>query len=467
MAVTLLNAPAKSREAIANRLKDGHMSTRAIANRRALSSAPGDIRGWAGSLCYPHVRIDLAGPNPDVDLMPYAWQHIHGTSDDPVSLEVTDDTDGDLRSVAVVSGLRLRQTVTAVLDIIRAYYDHSENYIIKVLHLRSMAFRAVILERPGDWSRSLAIPLAPVPGPVEAGKAVGLPALIETLRALAQAKITSEKTSRDIPEPNIEGHPSATAGELDSNTYLTMFQPQGDPMIQFKPLPYFSFDIVGTLAPVMISPLPDASGIINSNTIAVNATLPKLGTPPKLPPGGPHGPGGGQYIELLIDDDPVTARVTAALPYQLSLPDGTHLLQFIMSAGDGECIKDNGYVASAVVHINSKSAAGMSAAVPMIIYNLPRVSHRHDDVILDFALLNVAIDDPTPDLFRPIRDYQVRVWINGQWAADLDYWNAYRITGLDIGEEYVIRLALVSRATGTIPSQTNPREVFVRQGALS
>ncbi len=240
--------------------------------------------------------------------------------------------------------------------------------------------------------------------------------------------------------------------------------------ITFEPLPYITFDLGGGLSPLYIGPAPDANGITKSGTIFINANLPNLGLPPKP---GVGGPGGGQYVEIIIDDSPTLSRITTSVPHAIKLAEGTHMLHFILSAGDGECIKNDGNCISRVVHIENISQPylpdpGSPNAPPVIMYNLPRAVHRSDDVILDFGLMNVGIDDTDPTIpatRQLMRDVQVKVFIDGQLADILDYWNAYKIKGLSLGT-HTIELRLRDRNGGaelTAPyTRTAPRTFTVR-----
>jgi hypothetical protein len=238
--------------------------------------------------------------------------------------------------------------------------------------------------------------------------------------------------------------------------------------VQIDPLPYISYDIKGGLGTLQIGPLPNpATGIIESNTLMINATLADLGKPGKPSPGS-GGPGGGQYIELLVDDEAGTSRITSYVPYAMQLSNGTHMLHFILSSGDGECIKEGVQGVSRVVHIQTKDKPWLSDAGPMIIYNLPRTAHRVNDVTIDFALVNVPVGPIGLDGMIPILNHTVSVRLagggfNGGEVTRLHAANTHTISGLTPGTEYTITLVLIDNIAGELDpvqypyARTKPR----------
>lgn len=238
--------------------------------------------------------------------------------------------------------------------------------------------------------------------------------------------------------------------------------------VQIDPLPYISYDIKGGLGTLQIGPLPNpADGIIASNTLMINAALVDLGKPGKPSPGS-GGPGGGQYIEILVDDEADASRITSYVPYAMQLSSGTHMLHFILSSGDGECIKEGVQGVSRVVHVQTKDKPWLRDSDPMIIYNLPRSAHRANDVTIDFALVNVPVGPIGLNGLIPILNHTVSVRLaggefNGSEVARLNVANTHTISGLTPGNQYSITLVLIDNSNSELdPTQypyarTKPR----------
>ncbi len=232
-------------------------------------------------------------------------------------------------------------------------------------------------------------------------------------------------------------------------------------MIAIRPLPYISYRINGGLNTLQIGPLPNQqTNVIESNVLIINGVLPDLGKPGK-PSTGAGGPGGGQYVEILIDDDAEASRITTHVPYALHLPDGTHMLHFLLSSGDGECIKEGVQAISRVVHIQRKTRPTWEHTGPMIVYNLPRAAHRINDIIVDFAVLNVPIEplDITGSLRMINHEVSVRIdggEFDGSEVDRLDVANTHLVSGLTPGVEYTIELVLIDRATGELDPLLHP-----------
>ncbi len=141
-------------------------------------------RAW---LSYPHAFLWMDEEGASYTIEPYAWQFIHGSPEQPVSYEAPDqfgDGEGSEnpgRAVATVHGARLRQTVEAVMRAMVEYTHHETTYTLMVLHLRTIAFRAVIL-RADDDEASIAIPIEPVPPEFQGQAAWPLPEFVAVLR---------------------------------------------------------------------------------------------------------------------------------------------------------------------------------------------------------------------------------------------------------------------------------------------
>lgn len=405
-------------------------------------------------LIYPHVHYTLSDPESALNLAPYEWQFIYSTAEGPGSFEVEDGTTGESESVAWVTGLPLTEAIVRIAELIsRDGFD--DEYILKLLHIRGLDSRAIVLQHAVP-DRSLAFPLG---GGSEGLREMPLGKYLDDLRRIAERRdqdghegVPHEMASRDeaVPTPK---HQSTTDMSI----------------IKFQALDVIGFDIRGDLNSLAIGPLPTDTDVIESDSIIINAALPDLGSPAQLAPAnvaGSGGPGGGQYIEVLIDDQARSGRVTAMVPYAMHfipvpldspepVPEellfGSHILHFIVSSGDGLCVKDPGYAASRVVHVRKKDNDDLNADGPIIIYNLPRASHFRDDVTVDFALLNVDLDEADPDGRVRITHFQVQALITTEegvfvTVGMLNYYHPYRVTGLEPGD-YNITLALVARTS--------------------
>ncbi|MDB5033117.1 MAG: hypothetical protein JWQ98_358 [Chlorobi bacterium] len=420
-------------------------------------------------LKYPHVFLWLHVEDKPFKLEPYAWQFIYGSLEHPIVLEAPDSDRGEdadpWRSVATVYGARLRQTVRAVVEAIARFSDTRQVYTPKVLHLRTIALRAVIMDA-GNWDDSIAIPIAPVPPELAGRTEWPLMEFVEVIRGMLDPRAQDPQFPTMLRA--VENSLLALADDTDDSLVQKAITNNisGEAMsYSFNPLDYISFVIAGGLTPLYIGPAPDINDIIQSEAIFINASLPGLGIPAKPDIGGP---GGGQYIEIIVDDAPPSSRITTAVPYMLTLTPGTHMLHFMLSSGDGECIKNGGNCFSKVVHIKAKSLPTLVDSGPIIIYNMPRAVHRASNVILDFGLVNVPIGGAppgTPVTRRWMRDHQINVYIDGQLADVLNYWNPYEIVGLAPAPSYSIELRLRIRngAELTDPyTRTNPRNFEVR-----
>lgn len=436
----------------------------ALGSRVMLAEPTAGTNIW---LRYPHVMIDVHDLSAPFDIQPYAWQLIHGKLDDPVSLEISDDTDGEASSTTIVQGPRLRQTVAAINAALTQHADSNEQYKLKLLHLRAIAFRSIVLEHE-DPAKSIAIPLAPAPQQLARFEKLPLMELLEILRTVVPQP----------SEPAHEDHRPIPATAMSRTTTLTFAKEDIMPQATESPITMtrlldLSIDPPtrpeGDLNPVIIVPAPEA-GIIRSDRIYCITTLPGLGQPQKAPPdGSPGGPGGGQYIEVLIDDQPATGRITTQIPHEIvfsespgthpSLRYGTHTLHFFVSPGDGECIKDEHWIASQTIHVQHKTPGAPESKGKIIIYNLPRTMHRSDNVIVDFALIGVDFTENSG--IREMHDHMVRVYIQDDRAGviytkDTRYYNAHRLTGLTPRARYRIWMEIVTRNGESLPTVGNP-----------
>lgn len=217
------------------------------------------------------------------------------------------------------------------------------------------------------------------------------------------------------------------------------------------------YAINGSTSPLFVAP-PPLIGIVQSNVVMLGfstADHPELGKPAGSS-GGAGGPGGGQYIEIIVDDDPSSTHIVAELPVDLVLRNGTHLIQYFLSSGDGEVVRTGAHVGAALVHINERTHLRSDDVTPMIIYNLPRCASRARATVVDFAILNVEYNGANEeDPFRLVF-HMIRVTIDGVHVFNLEYWRPYFVEGLGVGT-HTIQLELVLRE-GNVPlGSTYPR----------
>ncbi len=163
-----------------------------------------------------------------------------------------------------------------------------------------------------------------------------------------------------------------------------------------------NFLISGDLANLYTDPIPVDSVIhlIKGEKVRILAkNYPSLGRPVLIADSRGDtismlGPGGGQHVEILIDDDEQTARIATNFPIELDpLEEGTHIVRVYLCSADNECIKDAVQVGFLPIHINKKTNDTNFAKLPTIAYTQPLKYCRSRNVVLDFALHEVPVDE--------------------------------------------------------------------------
>jgi hypothetical protein len=162
------------------------------------------------------------------------------------------------------------------------------------------------------------------------------------------------------------------------------------------------------------------------------------------------GPGGGQHIELIINDDANTAHISTSTLLDVEPSTTPVLFRAFTCKANNECYKDQRCFRAAWLPFDHEEADTITST-PMITYNLPGSSVRTRTAILDFMLANVRVDEN-----RNLQDHKVRVTIlditsggTGTTVCDtyLTRWAAQDILGLTKGHTYQIDLRIVDKTT--------------------
>ncbi|MFN4280559.1 MAG: hypothetical protein ACK4IR_10085 [Thermosynechococcus sp.] len=159
----------------------------------------------------------------------------------------------------------------------------------------------------------------------------------------------------------------------------------------------------------------------------------------------------GPHVEVVLDDLPSRSVYDLTTPIEFSnLEPGTHLLRAFVVYPWGESLKNPLAYAQTAFHLYTADEDTQTTNLPLLTYNQPAGTYGAEPVLLDFYLSNLPLDRQ----LNNEKVWQVRCTINGQ-AFTVDRWQAYYLTGLQPGDNWV-RLELLDGNGQRIPSPYNP-----------
>lgn len=224
----------------------------------------------------------------------------------------------------------------------------------------------------------------------------------------------------------------------------------------------------GNLSTLTTDIKPNSNGIIELKDgevlrIVPDGQAPVLGRPgPVVDKEGEtftiRGPGGGQHVEILIDDDEKSARIATSFPIDLGkdeLPDGTHIVRVYLCAADNESVKQPEQVGIVQVHINKKTNDSDFTREPTLAYTQPLLQCRPRNVVLDFALKNVPLES---DGIR-LKEHAVNAVITdasgNKVEKTLTTWEPSDVDGLTKGAHTVVLQLMKVSGDGTMAPVDN------------
>ena len=216
----------------------------------------------------------------------------------------------------------------------------------------------------------------------------------------------------------------------------------------------------GSLMEIHTDPMPGSDGairlgsgerlkiLVDDPPQKIHSSVPvvrfKTDTATIVPPEG-----GGQHIEILIDDIETTARTVEKFPFEIDVPlsNGPHLIRMYLRADDDECVKSTKQVGCYQVNINMPPNGVDFNVLPTIVCTQPLKQTDASMAVLDFVLHGVPVTAEGDLLDK----YTVVAGISDESGSsasvELAKWQPSRITNLTSGKKYTVTLQLKKDGT--------------------